>query len=154
MSETTKTSHLPKLVHRLRDQLKQNAVAIASIAVALAGLGYNTWRNERSEHNRPLRISAFEVLHRTHDLQQLVFYQRYDHDSNKGNPRSGWSQVLIINDLAHILPPPLPQRALRLQETWQANWDHIADSQASTDAVLAEVDALRIETLAVIKNLR
>lgn len=43
-------------------QLRSNAVALISLAVALTALGYNTWRNERTEHNRNIRVAAFEVL--------------------------------------------------------------------------------------------
>jgi hypothetical protein len=33
----------------LRQQLRNNLVALISLAVALGGLSYNTWRNERTE---------------------------------------------------------------------------------------------------------
>ena len=45
-----------------REQLRSNAVALISLTVALSSLGYNTWRNERTEHNRNIRAAAFEIL--------------------------------------------------------------------------------------------
>ncbi|MDB6105600.1 MAG: hypothetical protein JWO52_5599, partial [Gammaproteobacteria bacterium] len=36
----------------IREQLRNNAVALTSLFIALSSLGYNTWRNERTEHNR------------------------------------------------------------------------------------------------------
>lgn len=48
----------------IRQQLRNNAVALISLAVAIGSLGYNTWRNERTEHNRNVRTAAFELLMR------------------------------------------------------------------------------------------
>ncbi len=48
----------------LRQQLRDNAVALISLVVALGSLAYNTWRNERTEHNRNVRTAAFELLTR------------------------------------------------------------------------------------------
>ena len=45
----------------IRLQLRNNAVALISLAVALSSLAYNTWRNERTEHNRNVRTATFEV---------------------------------------------------------------------------------------------
>jgi hypothetical protein len=46
----------------LRQQLRSNAVALTSLLIALTSLGYNTWRNEHTEHNRNIRAAAFEIL--------------------------------------------------------------------------------------------
>ena len=45
-------------------------VALISLAVAVTGLGYNTWRNEASEHNRNQRLVSIELLLMLGDLQQ------------------------------------------------------------------------------------
>lgn len=42
----------------MREQIRNNAVALISLVVALAALGYNTWRNERTEANRNLRAAT------------------------------------------------------------------------------------------------
>jgi hypothetical protein len=39
-------------------QLRDNLVAITSLVVALSALGYNTWRNERTERNRNIRTAG------------------------------------------------------------------------------------------------
>jgi hypothetical protein len=44
----------------LRQQLRNNAVALISLVVALGSLGYNTWRNERTEYNHNIRTATFE----------------------------------------------------------------------------------------------
>ena len=43
-------------------QLRDNAVALISLVVALGSLGYNTWRNERTEHNRNVRKFQIEYF--------------------------------------------------------------------------------------------
>lgn len=40
----------------IREQFRRNAVALISLAIAVTSLGYNTWRNEASEHNRNQRV--------------------------------------------------------------------------------------------------
>lgn len=57
----------------LKDQLRNNLVAIISLAVALTALGYSTWRNERTEQNRNVRAAGFELLSEIGALQQVVF---------------------------------------------------------------------------------
>ncbi|MFT4582683.1 MAG: hypothetical protein ACI915_002717 [Gammaproteobacteria bacterium] len=96
-------------------QVQRNAVALISLAVALSGLTYNTWRNEKTEDNRNQRIAAFEILLKLNELQQIVFYRRYDKDlPDKGNPRAGWTVALTIQDLSQILHAPLPVHSSKL----------------------------------------
>ena len=52
-----------KINHRwLWAQIKVNIVAITSVIVALTGMGYNTYRNEKTEINHNVRAAAFETL--------------------------------------------------------------------------------------------
>ena len=85
---------------RLQQQLRDNLVALTSLAIALAALGYNTWRNERTERNRNIRVAGIELLQEIGSLQQIIFYAHYAEDDQRGDPRMGWADVLTINDLA------------------------------------------------------
>jgi hypothetical protein len=135
-------------------QLRRNAVALISLVVALSALGYNTWRNEQSEENRNYRQAAFEILLKLNELQQVVFHRRYDRDdTDKGNPRLGWTIVLTIQDLSQLLDPPLPGMAAGLQATWRDSWEDLGEDQASVDAVLESVDGVRDETLRLLRSL-
>lgn len=49
-------------IRTIKEQLQRNTVAIISLAVAVTSLGYNTWRNEASEHNRNQRLVSIELL--------------------------------------------------------------------------------------------
>lgn len=138
----------------LLSQLQRNAVAIISLVVALTSLGYNTWRNEQSEGNRNQRFASFMILLKLNELQQLVFHRRYDPDLIvKGNPRTGWTYILTVNDLSQVLPPPLPVRADKLRATWNINWVNIENDQASVDNILSGLDEMRDETIQLLKTL-
>jgi len=71
----------------IREQLRNNAVALTSLFIALSSLGYNTWRNERTEHNRNSRTAAFEILTKLAEFERVVFLAHYDRDKNNGNDR-------------------------------------------------------------------
>ncbi|MES2353298.1 MAG: hypothetical protein V4568_02670 [Pseudomonadota bacterium] len=131
-------------------QLKRHFVAILSLIVALTGLSYNTWRNERTEQNRNIRVAGFEILKTLGDLQLLVDYAHFHEDQQQGDPTTGWGKVLFIKDLAQLLPSPGPEDAERLLTTWRNNAEKIdSDNQSvqriSEDIFLARRDI--IETL-------
>ena len=137
-----------------KDQVRRNSVALISLFVAVSGLSYNTWRNERSEYNRNQRVSSFEVLLKLGELQQLVFHNHYDRDSDdKGNPRTGWALVLTIQDLSTILVSPVPDSSQELVAVWGDHWSQLGDSQDSADAILSSIEKLRTDTLALLGDL-
>ena len=140
--------------HGILQQVRRNAVALISLVVALSSLGYNTWRNELTEHNRNQRQSAFEILLKLGELQQVVFHSHYDRDlAGKGNPRTGWAHVLLVNDLANVLQPPMPAMTAELQATWGVHWSDLGSEQESADAILAAIDNVRTETLRQLNRL-
>jgi hypothetical protein len=136
-------------------QLRNNSVALISLVVALSSLGYNTWRNERSERNRNIRTAAFELLTRIAELQRVVYLAQYDRDPSGGNPRTGWTYVLVIRDLSTLVPGPVPARAAELQKVWGADWEGLGrDDESSVDRIDGAIDALRGATLATLTSLR
>jgi hypothetical protein len=60
-----------------REQLRNNTLALVSLAVALSALGYTTWRNQRTEQNRNVREAGFHLLGEVASLQQLVLYAHF-----------------------------------------------------------------------------
>lgn len=135
-------------------QIQRNAVAIISLVVAVSSLSYNTWRNEKTEANRNQRVAAFELLLKLNELQQVIFYHVYDKDAaGRGNPRTGWTYVLTIDDLSQVLSPPVPASVDRLRELWAQNWQHLNDNQTSVDAVLSSIDEVRGNALGLLKTL-
>ena len=139
----------------LGQQLRNNSVALISLVVALSSLGYNTWRNERTERNRNVRTATFELLTRIAELQRVVYLAQYDRDPSGGNPRTGWTYVLVIRDLATLVPAPVPARAAELQKVWGADWEGLGrDDESSVDRIDGAIDALRAATLATLTSLR
>ena len=137
-----------------KEQVRRNSVALISLFVAVSSLSYNTWRNERSEYNRNQRVSSFEILLKLGELQQLVFHNHYDHDSeDKGNPRTGWALVLTIQDLSTVLESPLPDSSKELVAVWGDHWSQLGNSQDSADAILSGIEEVRTDTLTLLGDL-
>jgi hypothetical protein len=142
-------------VTTIRQQLRNNAVALISLAVAISSLAYNTWRNERTEHNRNVRTAAFEVLMRAGDLERVTFLAQYDHDRNGGSPRAGWTDVLAIRDLSALVPGPVPAQAAELLKVWGDNWEGLGkDDETAVNRIDDAIGKLREASLATLRALR
>ena len=137
-----------------REQLRNNLVALISLAVALAALGYTTWRNERTELNRNLRVAGFELLTEIGSLQQVVFYAHFQPGDARGDPRMGWADVLTIVDLAELMPADVGRDAKALNETWKADWSGLGDDPESHRRIDASIDTIRQTTLSELRKLR
>ena len=87
---------------QLIEQIKRNQLAIISLLVALTALGYNTWRNELTESNRTVREAGFEMLVHIGELQRITYLAHYDQDKVGGNPRMGWTEILLLKDLEFL----------------------------------------------------
>ncbi len=139
----------------VRDQLRNNAVALTSLVIALTSLGYNTWRNERTEHNRNIRAAGFEILTKLAEFERVVFLAHYDRDEANGNPRTGWTYVIVINDLAEVMPGTVQPRAAALRDTWRGSWDELGkDGDAAIDRIDHDITGLREATLETLRSLR
>ena len=140
--------------HRIRDQLKRNAVALISLVVAITSLGYNTWRNEASEGNRNQRLIAIEVLRNLGELQEVVLYQHWESDTeDRGNPKTGWALVLTIKDLAQVLEDPLPERAMEFFETWDEQSGRLDSDRKTFEDVMEAIEAFRGDIHALLRSL-
>jgi hypothetical protein len=139
----------------IRDQLRSNALALISLSVALFSVSHNTWRNERTEYNRNIRAANFEILTKLADFERIVFLAHYDRDLANGNPRIGWTDVIVIHDLASVAPAPLEAKAARLSEVWRDNWEQLGkQDESSVDRIEAAVEDLRHATLDTLRALR
>jgi hypothetical protein len=140
---------------RIREQLRNNAVALISLFIALSGLGYNTWRDERTERNRNVRTAAFEILTKLAEFERVVFLAHYDRDRAMGNPRIGWTYVIVIRDLSEVVPGSIEPKARELRAVWKDNWEGLeADNDTAVDRIEARIEALRVATLSTLHSLR
>jgi hypothetical protein len=138
----------------IRQQIRNNAVALISLLIALTSLGYNTWRNERTEHNRNIRTAAFEILTKLAEFERVVFLAQYDRDRNNGNPRVGWTYIIVIDDLAEVVPGSVGPRASELRKIWAQNWEHLGeDSGTAVDRIDEAIVNVRNTTLETLRSL-
>jgi len=139
----------------IRGQVRHHALALISLSVALTSVSYNTWRDERTEYNRNIRAATFQMLTKLADFERTVFLAQYDRDLANGNPRIGWTDVIVIHDLASVAPAPLESKAAKLREVWRDNWEHLGSAdESSVDHIEAAVEDLRQATLATLRSLR
>jgi len=143
----------------VRRQLRDNLVAITSLVIALAALGYNTWRNERTERNRNVRVAGIEMLQEIGSLQQVVFYAHFTepdeggkHDA-RGDPRMGWVDVFTISDLAAMMPPEVGREAAELRAVWEADSEALIESEDAFQRIDGAIEELRQTTLVELRAL-
>ncbi len=137
----------------LLQQVRRNLIAILSLIFAVTSLTYTTWRNEQTEDNRNVREAAFEILVELGDLQRVVFFSQYDHDSVVGSPRNGWAYALTISDLSQVVPEPLPACTATLKEIWGENWQYLGKEEDSARKIGSAIDDCRVITLHILRDL-
>jgi len=154
------------------NQVNNNLVALISLVLAISSLGYNTWRNEKTEMQRNWRQASFQILVEVGELNQIILLRRYfsetnssDADTDAGgihDPNrwvSGWGKVTMIRDLSSVMPEPMPTAGRNLFETWQqqaGNLDHQNEPdvrQQAADELLDAVEGLRSKTVTLISEL-
>lgn len=138
----------------MREQLRSNMVAIISLVIALSALGYNTWRNERTERNRNIRAAGFELLTEIGSLQQIIFYAHFSEGDQRGDPRMGWADMLTINDLAALMPADVARDAAQLKTVWEADSAGLAAHDEAFQRIDGAIDAVRQTTLKSLRDLR
>jgi hypothetical protein len=137
----------------IREQLRNNAVALVSLFVAFAALGYTTWRNERTEQNRNLREAGFALLSEVGSLQQVVFYAHFNAGDARGDARMGWADVLTIQDLAALMPAEVGRDAAAVHDAWREGWEALGTSDEAHGRIDGAIDALRETTLSSLREL-
>jgi hypothetical protein len=138
----------------LREQLRHHSVALISLIVALATLAYVTWRNERTEDNRTVRTAAVEILTQLSELERVVFVTRHDRASAGGDARAGWSSVIVIRDLADVMPERVLTQAAVLQKVWDENWQGLgAEDGSAAERIDSAADEVRKATLEALRSL-
>ena len=66
------------------------------------------------------------------ELQRITYLAHFDKDKEAGNPRKGWAEVLLLRDLAKLIPEPGQIRSEALFDVWGENWSGLGgdDDQA------------------------
>lgn len=156
-------------MNSIRQQIRNHSVALLSLAIAVSALGYNTWRNEKTEDQRNIRHAAFRVLETLGELREVVderfYYQPFREDMSKESQLRlrGYGRAALTRDLLILLPPPAPASGQLLHSTWLKHYNSLDDldpagehSQRAIDAELSigkALDDTREVVLQLIRNL-
>ncbi|MCW8931953.1 MAG: hypothetical protein OQL19_17175 [Gammaproteobacteria bacterium] len=136
------------------NQIKKNSLSLISLVVALSALSYNTWRNEQSEYNRNIRYAGFEVLLHVGEIQRIVYLAHYDKDTLRGNPRSGWVEILVIKDLTQLMTEDVIKASDELYDSWSEHWNLLGtDSDIGVADIDHKINQLRMKILESLKIL-
>lgn len=134
-------------------QIRDNLVAIISLFVAAFSLVYAAWRQEVTEDQRTVRQAGFEILRNLGELQIIADHAQFTGDPMQGNPVTGWGRVLMIRDLAKLMPAPTQKHADALHQTWEKEWQGLGDNTASSEHITAAINTCREETARVLVGL-
>ena len=139
---------------RLIEQFRRHSVALISLVVAVSSLGYNTWRNERTEDNRDVRHAAFEMLLKAGELEKVVFRSHYGPGETRADGDFAvWAYVPTLRDLAMVMPADVGTAANGLFSAWDSHFDALGQSETGRDALSAALDELRGSLLAALNEL-
>lgn len=147
-------------------QLRRNAVAIISLFLAIASLGYNTWRNERTEHQRNVRNAAFRVIEDLSALEETVFTLAWVREETRDPALefAGWGKALAIRDVARLLPPPGPAEGEAVYADFRDHFPALAVAPgrpsanraaagAARDAMSARIEGARAVMIDIVRSL-
>jgi len=137
----------------IRQQVRNNLVAIISMIVAVSSLLYSAWRHEVTEDQRTVRQAGFEILRNLGELQTIADHAHYTGDPSQGNPVSGWGRALLIRDLSRLMPGPAQDHAGDLFQTWETESAGLGNKTASSERITAAINACREQTARSIASL-
>ena len=140
----------------IKEQVRRNLVALISLAIAVTSLGYNTWRNEASEHNRNQRLIAVELLSMVGEMNQAMLEAGYGPEvSASMHRRKAWAMAATINDLAMVAEGDVPAAAQGLFETWKTEVPRLRTDEKddATKNINAALERVRSATHEVLRSL-
>ncbi len=83
----------------------------------------------------------------------LPIWRIYDKDVVAGNPRKGWTEVLVLQDLGELMPESQQPRSEQLFEVWSNNWQGLGEDDQSVAAIDNAINDLRKDTLNILRQL-
>jgi hypothetical protein len=141
-------------ISSFKEQVRRNLVALISLAIAITSLGYNTWRNEASEHNRNQRLVTIEVLLMLGELQLLTMDIHYGPEVDRdAKLRSGWAKVLTIRDISMVAAAKVPDAAENLWKTWDADRAALGSNYEAKNRIISAIETVRKSTHDVLRSL-
>lgn len=127
-------------------------ISVLSLLIAMTALGYNTWRNEVTEHNRNIRSSGFELLNESANLQLLVDRRSYADDSS-ASYIEGWTRINFIVALSHVMPEPVRSNSQHLKTAWSDNWQSLNVSGQVNEVITSANKQLEVSIVTTLTAL-
>lgn len=119
-------------------------MVVLSLVLSAASFSYNAWRMEVSEANNNRRMASFELIKVLAELEQNLYAAYYDKDDVSGSPRIAWVKVGAVKELSFLTDKPVQKEAEILSELWAENWARAASEQSVIDAVVAQIEEVRL----------
>ena len=146
--------HAPSFAHTFAASVRRNAVALISLAVALFGTSYNTWRNQTTEAHRNTRTAGFMVLDALGQLQEIADRRFYGGDHSDANFIAGWGKVNVVRDMSPLISAAADADARALFETWKGGAQKLeTHDEAAEQAITQSIAHTRSQVLQELRNL-
>jgi len=146
--------HAPSFAHSFAAGIRRNAVALISLAVALFGTSYNTWRNQTTEAHRNTRAAAFMVLDALGQLQEIADRRFYGGDHSDANFIAGWGKVNVVRDMSPLISATAESDARALFDNWKSGAEKLeAHDAAAEQAITQSIARTRGQVLQELRSL-
>lgn len=135
--------------------LARHSVALISLVVALTGLGYNTWRNETTEHHRNTRQAAFVMIEELGRLQQLVDRRWHAGRRDDESHIEAWGKVALVRDMSPLVSDSTSHEAHALADVWRMKLEGLDAGETEAEAAItASIASVRAQVLQDLLALR
>jgi len=121
------------------------------LLIAISTLLYSGYRAQLNQENQTARLAGFELLKSLNRLQMMVDSSRYTQD-NAPSYIEGWTEVLLVEDMAGFVSVDVNQQAKVLHHLWQGEFENLEDKQTNYDLTEA-IKKTRISLKSAIHNL-
>lgn len=153
-SQPAATPPVPPLATTAARDMNGRLLALISLAVAMIGLAYNTWRNESTEAHRNVRQACFILLEESAALQQLVHIRFYGSDRSAGTWVAAWGKASLIRDIGMLAPSRTAQEAQHVFTVWSKQSQAIDQrNPVAEDEITDAIERLRRQALQDLREL-
>lgn len=146
--------HSPSFAQSFAAGVRRHAVALISLAVALFGTSYNTWRNQTTEAHRNTRAAAFMVLDALGQLQEISDRRFYGSDHSDANFIAGWGKVNVVRDMSPLISGTTEAEAGHLFEAWKSGAEKLeAHDEKAEQSITQSIERMRGRVLQELRTL-
>jgi len=116
------------MISRLKSALN---IPIFILALGITSLSFTAYQAQVSEQNETSRRAAFEMLKSLNHLQMLIDKEYYGH-VNKERFIQGWSDILLIDDMAVFTSKQVRQHSEGLLALWKRSFENLDNKEVNT----------------------